>query len=82
MLKSAEGEGYGVVTKICGARHVLIYSYDMGKFNNNLNGFILKKNKIIQKGSLVLYKERKYQKKIKWIYSSNTLIKKSNYFNQ
>jgi len=61
-LPTQEGEeqGYAMVFQLVGARVCRLYSYTTGKLN--FNGYLLKNNNYATKGSLVLYKERSYQK--------------------
>jgi len=55
-----EGQGYALVTEFTGARMCKIYSYSTGQVD--LAAYILKHNKQITKGDVILYRERSYQK--------------------
>jgi len=61
-LPTQEGEeqGYAIVLQLVGARVCKLYSYSTGKLN--FSGYLLKNNNYASNGSLVLYKERSYQK--------------------
>jgi len=69
ILFREEGQGYGLIISHPSARNAKLYSYTSGKLNN---AFIMKNNKWVQKLSVVLYRDRPYQKnKVDIIYVYN-----------